>query len=200
MSWVLGGLGLLGACVCTGVGLALVAAVAWMLFRPAAHQRRQSEDRRDPRRAWVQGAAFGLMGGADYAYMPEGDVRRLLADGWSITDPAQWEAVVADLEGKRDELAWNLARAMLLTRAAVAVGTLDNTRSWERALAQGVKLQGAYPSWRAFADDLLASRRRWRGLPIDGSGDDADMREVVDAIRALESDLWKKVSWARALE
>lgn len=193
-------LSLVGACVCAFLALVVLVGGAWWVLAPDAHDQAVAEDRKDPKKAWVHGVGMLLMEGTDYAYLPDDRVEATLEDWWNIEDLGALEATVADLNATRTEIAWNVARTILLLRAAVSVGWIDNPKSWKRCLRAGVRLQEAYPTWEAMADDLVASRRRWRELPADGSGDTDDMRTVLERVAAHEKDLWKKVSWLQPLE
>lgn len=197
---VLGVLGALGTCVCAAIGFAVVAVLAWWAFTPAEYEVRTAEDRKDPKKAWVQGVGLLLMDDGDYAYMSDGSIQVMLEDAWGITDRDGLESTLAGLEARTEERAWNVARAFLLLRSAVAMGWLDNPTSWARCLALGVKLQDAYRSWDEMAEDLLRSRRRWREVPEDGSDDSEDMEAVVERVADMKRGHWKTVSWAAALE
>lgn len=199
-AWVLGALGLIGGCVCALIALLVAVAVLWWVVSPSEAEAQMKEDRKDPRKAWIQGVGFTLMGGRDHAYLTDTAIGAMLEDAWHITDVGGFEAMAAELAGRPDERAWNLTRAILLTRAAVAVGYLDNAASWARCLKLGVMLQDTYRSWDAFAEDLLRSRRRWCEAPEDGSDDPEHMAEVAAEVAALRADHWKTVSWAQALE
>jgi hypothetical protein len=197
---VLAVVGTLGACVCVAIGLLVVGVLVWWAFTPAEYEIRMAEDRKDPKKAWIQGVGLLLMDTGDYAYLNDGMIQVMLEDAWGIKDADALFNTVADLEGRRDEVAWNLARAILLLRAGVSVGYLDNDASWARCRALGLRLQEVYRSWDAMAEDLVVSRRRWKELPEDGSDDSEDMEEVTGRVTELKADLWKKVAWAQALE
>jgi hypothetical protein len=180
-----------------------VAAGAWMLVSQLrsvddAEVRIANDRLLDPRRAWVQGATFVLQRLHDNAYVEEDVIRAMLSRSWGIDTAAELDATVARL-AEEESHAWGLTRAMLLLRSAVAVGWIDNDTSFDRCYALGAVLQSRYDGWDAMVADLLHRRRTWKGLPEDGSRDDADMAELLEVVAELRRSIWKQTSWSRPL-
>ncbi len=181
-------------CCCLLVGLVvlvLLIVIARKLLSPDEAENQWMVDARDPRKRWAQGAFFLLTSQQDYAYLADGQVRVMLEDAWGIADATQLEATVQQLETSLGG-AWDLVRAMLLARSAVAVGFMDDATSWERVRRQSAALQQTYEDWQPMADHLVASRRAWLGTPDDGSGDDDDMKAVLTDIGDVASTIWPK--------
>lgn len=185
------------------VVLALVGGVVWSFVA----RKRAAEDPEthmandlllDKRRGWVQGASLILMRLTDNAYLSEDLIGGMLKQSWGIGSAQELDATVARLVAEEKD-AWGLLRAMLLLRSAVAVGWLSNERSFERCYEVGKQLQERYDSWNAMAADVLASRRARFGLPIDGSGDTEDMKEVVASVEYLAATQWRKTPWSMGL-
>lgn len=193
------------ACCAIGTVLALLVlgGLIWFVMSPAEYEVKAREDRKDPKRAWVQGAVFLLTDTDDYAYMSEGSIGVMLEDAWGITSMEGLRNKVAALADDSDEPAWDLIRAMLLLRSAVAMGWLDNETSFTRCRALGLLLQERYDGWDAMAEDLLRSRRRWLEIDPDGAdddGDDHDMDAVLRARASLKKTHHTKIPWLSALE
>lgn len=195
--------GALGATCCSALccvlSLVVVIGVVRFLMTPGEWEVRAAADRKDPARAWLQGTTFILQRGDDYGYVDDGQIGVMLEDSWGVTDLPSLRATVADLEGRADEPAWNLLRAMLLLRSATAMGWVDNEASFRECFRLGARLQSGYPSWEAMGEDLLRSRRAWRELPLDGSDDDDDMELVVDSLNDVRKSHWSTVPWTTPL-
>jgi len=188
--------------VCVVLVLGVGVAALYVLLSPAEYELKAAEDKKEPRRAWVQGASFLLMDGDDYAYMSDGTIGVMLEDAWRITGPTMLEGEVGRLAAAPDRPAWNLVRAMLLLRAAVSMGWVDNEDSFTRCAELGERLQEHYDGWEPMAADLLRSRRAWLGIDLDGADDDDDdndMYEVTRALDGLRRSHYPTVPWALAL-
>lgn len=118
-------------CCCLLVGLVvlvLLIVVAKKLLGPDEAEKQWTADAGEPTKRWAQGAFFILTSQQDYAYLADGQVRVMLEDAWGITDAQQMEATLQRLETSLGG-AWDLVRAMLLARSAVAVGFMDDGAS-----------------------------------------------------------------------
>lgn len=184
-----------GSCCCLLIALAVVVLlviVARKLLRPDAAEKAWIADAETPFKCWAQGAFFALTSNQDYAYLSDGQVRVMLEDAWDIKDAEGMEAMIAQMEQAQQGV-WDLVRAMLLTRSAVAVEFMDDDASWERVKVQCQMLQQMYDSWDQQAEHLVAFRRDWLGVPTDGSADDDSMQEVLDDIETARKEIWPDV-------
>ncbi|MEX1363211.1 MAG: DUF1266 domain-containing protein [Nannocystaceae bacterium] len=172
----------------------------WLFARRPGPDARLAADARDPYRRWVQGAFMLVTGDEDYAHLPGGEARRILAHWWDVYGPLEHRRTLATLadDSGRDH-AWALLRFILVSRLGVAAGISSEELSWAEILPVARRLQAAYPSWRAMAQAYLQARRQWKGLPLDGSADDDGMKQIVDNLARLDDARWAQLPWQTPL-
>ena len=122
----------------------------------------------------------------DYAYFDLMSVYPMLQSDWGINKQPDLERLVDQLEQGEDG-AWDLVRAMLLARSAMAVGWWTADKSWQRCYWLGKALQNRYPDWQSMTDDLLRSRQVWSG----GEG----RQRVESQVAAMRQQVWATAPW-----
>ena len=174
-------------------GVALALGLVLLARRPGPDAR-LATDARDPTRRWVQSAFMLVTGDCDYAHLPGGEARRILAHWWEVYGPMEHRRVLAELarDTGRDH-AWPLLRFILVSRLGVAAGLCTDELSWAEILPVARRLQAAYPGWRAMAQAYVQARRQWRELPLDGSGDAPSMQQIVDNLARLDDTRWAEL-------
>jgi len=110
------------------------------------------------------------------------DARRLLAVAWEIVDRSSWTRTLVELLAHRDGgiEAWHAVRAIRVLLAGARVGFTTETLAWEAVRAIALDVARRHRSFRELAASYVVTRRRWLGLPIDGSRDDATMKACLD--------------------
>lgn len=171
----------------------------WVRRRPSPDARLEA-DARDPYRRWVQNVFLLVTGDCDYAHLPGSEARRMLAHWWDVYGPLELGHVLQELarsapESEPRDHAWPLVRYVLVSRLGVAAGMLADEVSWDDILPVARRLQAAYPGWRPLAQAYVQARRRWRELPLDGSGDDDGMKYILDNLARLDDTRWKELDF-----
>lgn len=182
-----------------GASLALAIGV-WLLARRPGPDARLALDARDPARRWVQNAFMLVTGEHDYAHLPGGEARRILAHWWDVYGPLEHRRVLASLgeDAGRDH-AWGLLRFIVVSRLGVAAGLCSDEVSWADVLPVARRLQAAYPGWRAMAHAYVRARRQWKSLPLDGTADDASMQQILENLARLDDTRWAELPWETPL-
>lgn len=182
-----------------GVAIAILFAVVGFgisKVRPSAAAKMMA-DAKVPERHWAQGA-FGVLctDSSDYGYANKWDTKLMLKEWWSIESEAALWSKLEELERVEDS-AWDLCRAMLLTRSAAAVGWLSQDESWKRVGKQRELLQRAFSDWEEFGESVLRGRRRWLEIDPEGSQDSKDKRmtETLQNRKRLRKSIWKTVKY-----
>ena len=154
-------------------------------------------DSKVPNRRWAQ-AAFGLLctDGEDYGYANSLDTKLMLKQWWNITSKEALVAKIGELEANRSS-AWDLCRAILLTRSGASVGWFSQDESWSRVDKQRQLLKAAYTSWEQMGEAVLVSRRTWLEIDPQGADDQRDgrMGETAANLQRLRKTLWKDTSF-----
>lgn len=169
-------------------------AIGW-LWRRRRHRpdARLAEDALDPFRRWVQSVFLLITGDCDYAHLPGGEARRILAHWWDVYGPLEHRRVLLQLAQPRPrDHAWELVRFILVSRLGVAAGMIPQEVSWAEILPVARRLQAAYPDWRTMAQAYVRARRQWRQLPLDGSADDEGMTQILDNLARLDDTRWQE--------
>lgn len=171
-----------------------VATIAWLWARWRSRpDARLAEDARDPFRRWVQSVFLLVTGDCDYAHLPGGEARRILAHWWDVYGPLEHRRVLLRLaQPQPTDHAWDLVRFILVSRLGVAAGMLPPEVSWAEILPVARRLQAAYPDWRSMAQAYVQARRQWRQLPLDGSADDESMLQILDNLARLDDSRWQE--------
>lgn len=175
--------------------------------RRSAPDVRLRADAADPYRRWVQNVFLLVTGDCDYAHLPGAEARRMLAHWWDVYGPLELHRTLRSLAQHADDgeavptrdHAWPLVRYILVSRLGVAAGMLADDVSWDEILPVARRLQAAYPGWRAMAQAYVQARRQWRALPLDGSGDDEGMMNILDHLARLDDTRWKELDYTTEL-
>jgi hypothetical protein len=171
----------------------------WARRRPSPAARLEA-DANDPCRRWVQSAFLLVTGDCDYAHLPGAEARRMLAHWWDVYGPLELRRTLRQLaDPSQGEHAWPLLRFILVSRLSVAAGMVPDEVSWDELLPVARRLQAAYPSWRAMAQDYVRARRQWRELPLDGSADDEGMTNILDNLARLDDTRWQELDYKTEL-
>ena len=153
---------------------------------------RMEEDATDPYKRWVQSVFMMVTGPCDYAYLGEGEVRRMLRHWWSVHGPHEHADALRQLaHNGRPDNAWDLVRFILVARMGVGAGYWRDEECWEAIRPIARRLVRTYRSWSEMAQAYVQARRQWRRLPLDGSLDDPEMRAIVENIADLRHDRWE---------
>jgi hypothetical protein len=186
-----------------GIGLSAATGLWLWARRRSSPERRLAADAADLYRRWVQNVFLLVTRDCDYAHLPGGEARRMLAHWWDVYGPLELHRTLRSLRTSEPEHApdhaWPLVRYILVSRLGVAASMLADEVSWEEILPVARRLQAAYPSWRAMAQAYVQARRQWRELPLDGSGDDEGMIQILDHLAILDDTRWKELDWATEL-
>jgi hypothetical protein len=171
----------------------------WTRRRPSAAALLEA-DAKDPYRRWVQNAFLLVTGDCDYAHLSGAEARRVLAHWWDVYGPVELRRTLRRLaDPSQGEHAWPLLRFILVSRLGVAAGMVHDEVSWDEILPVARRLQAAYPSWRAMAQDYVRARRQWRDLPLDGSADDEGMTTILDNLARLDDTRWRELDYKAEL-
>lgn len=178
---------LLGTLAVAGLGSFVGLCLAVRRWAERRLERLHAQDALIPGRLWCRGA-FGMLTSdtADYAHFDSSAVYAMLVSDWEIHKQPDLEHTINGL-AEAEEGAWDLVRAMLLARAAAAVGWWKPQTSWQRCYQLGQQLQSLYPDWQTMADDLLRARQQWSG----GQG----MQRVRDQIVQMRNQIWHRAPW-----
>jgi hypothetical protein len=150
---------------------------------------RLEEDLRTPLKRWAFGVYGVVTRDYDYAHTPQW-TRQVNAEAWKLQSQVDLEARVAELLSGFPT-GFEFGRAVILLRAAVALGFYSDAESWSRVTGLLLHLQVQGSGWEDYAAQYLRGRRRWLGLPEDGKRDDAEMRLVVENVARLRKTVWR---------
>ncbi len=146
--------------------------------------------------------AFGVYGivtqDYDYAHTPvwTAEVNR---EAWQLESQADLEVRVAELLSAPPD-GFDLGRAVILLRAAVALKLYSEAESWPRVAGVLARLQTHCLGWEDYAGQYIAGRRAWLSLPEDGKKDDADMRVTLENVTLLRKTVWRTTPFRLRLE
>lgn len=131
------------------------------------------------------------------------DWRESLEKFWGMESAGDVRATLANLleSGHRkrfaeqlgyEVVAWDLARAISVTREAAAAKWLSEAEAWQKIEKFAVQLFRAYPSWAALGKDYLAGHDVWAGGP------DEDLNAVYSRLidPANASSPWQRCAWS----
>ena len=118
------------------------------------------------------------------------DAQDMLATLWRL------DAVQANTAYIRSSplLAFDAARAVMLARAGLMLGWLEESETWAYLGAVACDVQHTYASWAAYGADFVLSRNVWAG---DGGRDVFD--EIMQLLLAKPSSPWRVLPWALPL-
>ena len=144
--------------------------------------------------------AYGVYGivtrDYDYAHTPRWTAL-VNREAWQLLDRAALEVRVSTLCAGD---AFDLGRAVILLRAAVALGYFSDDESWSRVLPVLRALQTQCSSWEDYLTVYLRGRRRWLELPVDGSKDTPDMKQVLSNVIFIRKTVWRTTPFRLSLE
>ncbi len=106
----------------------------WWLFA-GRKQKAMQADTKDARKNWAQGIYSVVTGGEDYGFSDKYDVLLALSNSWSINGENDFRRRFSELISapgdSKSETAWNLARAVNLSRMAAGAKLISNEESWQ---------------------------------------------------------------------
>jgi len=144
--------------------------------------------------------AYGVYGivtrDYDYAHTPRWTAL-VNFETWQLLDRAALEARVGTLCAGD---AFDLGRAVILLRAAVALGYLSDEESWLRVSLVLRAIQTQCLGWEQYLEVYLRGRRLWLDLPIDGSRDTPDMRQVLSNADFIRRAVWRTTPFRLLLD
>ena len=88
-------------------------------------------------------------------------------------------------------IGWDLARLIIVARAAYTAGWMDEATAWRHMLAASKRLQSTYSSWAELSENYLLGRHFW------GQDEEAN-RELEDKAHWLLTDPqspWQSLAW-----
>ena len=102
------------------------------------------------------------------------------------------DAVQADTDGVRSSplLAFDSARAVMLTRDGLMLGWLHEQEAWTYLLDVARNAQRSYRSWAAYASDFTLARNVWAGRRCDDIFD-----HVVKKLSSDPKSPWRQLPW-----
>lgn len=188
-----------------GIGTLLVLALlVHRLGTPSPHRlmrQRMEEDATDPYKRWVQSVFMIVCGECDYAYLGEGEARRMLRFWWNVHGPRELRGALSRLGDPRTpDNAWDLVRFIVVSRLGAGAGYWRDEDCWDAIRPIVRRLQRAYRGWSDMAQAYLHARRQWRKLPIDGSQDDPEMTTIVENIATLRDSRWSEIPYRKDFE
>jgi Protein of unknown function (DUF1266) len=150
---------------------------------------RLQDDIRTPLKRWAYGVYGIVTRDYDYAHTPTW-TRQVNTENWQLESQSALEARVAALLSGQPS-GFELGRAVILLRAAVALGFYTDAESWSRVTGLLLHLQTQGNGWEEFAEQYVTGRRVWLGLPESGKRDDADMRALLENVSLLRKSVWR---------
>jgi hypothetical protein len=152
----------------------------------------------EPLHGWLVMAAAFMDNGASWLTMPVAAARDMLGNGWGVDSPASLEGVLASL-AQSGPHAWNAIRLFRNALAGVRAGYIGSDQAFAgiRPVAQTV--QSRYPGFDALWNDYLVGLRAFKGLPVDGSGDDAELNHYRLKIDELRNAHFHGVAYSASL-
>lgn len=186
--------------IVTVVVLLLVRSRSGTERRSAAFRERLEVDALDPFKRWAQAVFMIVTGNCDFGHLPRAEAVRILSTWWSVHGPLEFSGTLDSLANPgRPDNAWDLVRFMLLARLGAAAGHIDDLTSWAKIRPIATRLQAAYPEWNAMGQAYLMARRQSRGLPLDGTQDDASTSAIRDNIEHLRQTSWRELQFRSGL-
>ena len=152
-------------------------------------QSAQIADQTNPDKRWAGGVYTLVTGGTDYGYEDKWDVRLALSNSWSIENALDFQKRYAELtqldtttQQKTSALAWNLVRAVNLSRMAAGAAFISQEESWAQIATLKPKIQAHFDSWQSLGTAYVDAWRDWvsanggAGNANEGSGSERRCR------------------------
>lgn len=144
--------------------------------------------------------AYGVYGivtrDYDYAHTPRWSAL-VNREAWQLPDRAALESRVGTLCAGD---AFDLGRAVILLRAAVALGYFSDDESWLRVSLVLRAIQTQCLGWEDYLRIYLRGRRRWLELLEDGSQDTPEMRQFLSNVTSIRKAVWRTTPFRLPLE
>jgi hypothetical protein len=140
----------------------------------------------EPIHAWIKMACAPLDNGTSWAEEPVQKAQNMLRNDWSIMGGPLLENCLGQLMNSPCS-AWNDVRLLRVALAGYRAGYIDLTKMWNGVRPIVQRLQQQYPSFEAIWLDYQAGYRAWRHLPADGSMDDQNAQQRMQAIQAWKA-------------
>jgi hypothetical protein len=132
----------------------------------------------EPLHGWVVMCAAFMDNGASWLAMPVESARAMLANGWGVDSQATLEPVLMSL-AQAEPTAWNGVRLFRVALAGVRCGYIPSAQAFVGIHPVAQRLRATFPGFDAVWNDYLGHLRAWKGLPTDGTGDDAEIAGYV---------------------
>lgn len=148
----------------------------------------------EPLHGWVVMCAAFMDNGATWLNMPVSDAEEMLENGWGVDDAESLQGVLVGLS-QAPPTAWNAVRLFRVALAGVRAGYIGSAAAFQgiRPIAQ--RLQATFPGFDAIWSDYITGLRAWKGLPPDGSGDDAEIAGYFRAGSAIRAEGFRGVAY-----
>lgn len=140
----------------------------------------------EPIHAWIKMACAPLDNGTSWAEEPVQKAQNMLRNDWSIMGGPLLENCLGQLMNSPCS-AWNDVRLLRVALAGYRAGYIDLTKMWNGVRPVVQRLQQQYPSFEAIWLDYQVGYRAWRHLPADGSMDDPNAQQRMQAIQAWKA-------------
>ena len=151
---------------------------------------------------------------------------RMLAQHWGVTGPQaqdrrtqaadaiEWlidEGHRADPDlgpmddpaATRDLLAWDIARAAMVTRHAFHAGYLTEEAAWRYLRRSALLAQAHYDSWADFGSHYVRGMRRWAAKLTDAESASSQTDEVAAAVARVAREPaspWQTLDWRTPID
>ena len=171
----------------------------WWLFA-GRKQKAMRSDNLDPRKQWAQGIYAVVSGGGDNGFTDKWDLRLALSNFWNIKNEADFRRRFTELTTKennsRNEIAWNLARAVNLSRMAAGAKLISNDESWRMIYPVLPEIQSNFKDWNDFGNHYLTGYRQWIS---NEKIDENSIKDKMKDFTTLNRNVWENINYSQPL-
>jgi hypothetical protein len=145
-----------------------------LLRRAPQHDPRYLADRREPLKAFAQGAMAAYRGNVgDPGYWKREDALVEMTESWSTADPKELYELLEIYRGREINPAFDKVRIIWLSRVAVGCGWFDEATSFRYVAEAAQAIRAHYWDWEAATQDIEAGAIEWNrrfSMPLDADG------------------------------